>query len=338
MLNPSNSGLLIREVTADGMQSRQLVMPDRRELGSTVRSPTVRTSTMATPAPVVKVEVIAFDPVWRTTFGSVSGDDWRDIERNGLRDNFDAAMRHGLTVRSAVDHCSDIFLARSRGRAEPALPPPNAEVFRHGHDSVMVRLRDAIAERDVHGYPIVHDSRWGGGLRPAITVGEDLYVENGEGEVELLSQEATAEFVAASEYRARPPTRDAALTQAELFLAAWAEWDEEPRREIGFSDWCRARDLAGCGDGQFAYTANWHLRPDPQRLILDYAVMDFEDGSMAVRRNHTHHEGPAESRGEWMATAPSSLLQHTLLRDRTSDVVAQLDGRRADQEEVDLSM
>jgi len=306
MIEACHSGVLLWETASDGRQTRRLILPPRQGHGPDLSTSVGQTLGQA----AAKVNVMAFDREMRTAFGVVSVEDWADIQRNRLEDVFIAAIRHGLSSRSAVDHCSDVFLARSRGTAEPQLPQANAEVFSHATDGLMARLQAACPKRDAHGFPLVEDGRWAfGSVRPVIAVGEELFIED-DGGVKVLAGEDAADFVAAAEYRAAPPAREASMTEAELFVQAWGEWDEGPRERVDFSDWCRSRNLSGSDDGQFSYVANWSMQPEPARLILDYALMDFSDGSIAVRRNH--EEGQWGRPGGWLVGSQSGPLQERL--------------------------
>lgn len=84
---------------------------------------------------------------------------------------------------------------------------------------------------------------------------------------------------------------------AERFVELYQEWvdlDLDPNvRDLSFDGWLSAKGLIG---EDLNFLQMWSLRPDPEKYIMDYAVIDFDDGSIAVRRNH---DGLAPGEG-WM--------------------------------------
>lgn len=79
------------------------------------------------------------------------------------------------------------------------------------------------------------------------------------------------------------------MSMATLFVQYYADWhDSDADNQSDFHDHLKARDLLGDGDGQISFLSWWHCLPldRPIASVTDYAVMDFHDGSIAVRRNH----------------------------------------------------
>lgn len=94
-------------------------------------------------------------------------------------------------------------------------------------------------------------------------------------------------------------------TMADVFIDAYEAWSEafDRHRHTGetaefpsFSDWAHAKGLHGDDEGQFLGMSNWSMKVSPEYTV-DYAVIDFQDGSVALRRNH-------ERDGLWLALGP----------------------------------
>ena len=96
---------------------------------------------------------------------------------------------------------------------------------------------------------------------------------------------------------------------AESFVAAYERW-LEVQDSPQFFDWARDQELIGDDDGQFLCFTNWNLRPDPEKTILNYAIIDFEDGSVAFRRNH-------EIDSKWLCATPENRAPRNDLTVRT---------------------
>lgn len=90
----------------------------------------------------------------------------------------------------------------------------------------------------------------------------------------------------------------AAGNMSSRFVEAYARWQDNPDSP-SFFDWAKEQSLLGDGDGQFLCFTNWSLRPDPEKSILDYALIDFEDGSLAIRRNHVRDSA-------WLVATPAA--------------------------------
>ena len=106
-------------------------------------------------------------------------------------------------------------------------------------------------------------------------------------------------------------------SMADTFVAAYKAWADS-HSQAGFFDWSGSFGLIGDGPNQFLCLCNWDIRPCPDKSILNYAVIDFEDGSIAVRRNHqpdanwltANHRKP-----EQPAYLPSEIQRLTEQRD-----------------------
>lgn len=103
--------------------------------------------------------------------------------------------------------------------------------------------------------------------------------------------------------RTQPAAPKAAPSMAERFVAAYDAWEwDRNANEDSFAEWAHKRGLIAAD--RLAFIQNWSMRPDPKNSILDYAVIDFEDGSMAVRRNH---ERDGVEVAPWLVLASSDL-------------------------------
>ncbi len=90
-------------------------------------------------------------------------------------------------------------------------------------------------------------------------------------------------------------------SMAERFAQLFEEWEGErsPDKQVDFSAWLQERNLLG-------EDLNWIGRYD---VALDnssysYGLLDFGDGSVALRRNCDSEGGPG--RGEWMCLRPAT--------------------------------
>lgn len=93
-------------------------------------------------------------------------------------------------------------------------------------------------------------------------------------------------------------------TMADNFVAAYSNWADMPIDDklpplpaSNFFDWARDQDLIGDDAGKFLCTVNWQVMPNHEESILCYSIIDFEDGSLAIRRDH-------EFDTAWMTTTP----------------------------------
>lgn len=105
-----------------------------------------------------------------------------------------------------------------------------------------------------------------------------------------------------------PAATKPARSMAENFIAAWdrwdkVNWDQEPRHSAPiFTEWANEQGLIGddAEEGQFLYMGVWGLMPNPDKNVLAYDVMDFEDGSIAFRRSYENEYGK-----EWFVGRPA---------------------------------
>lgn len=76
-----------------------------------------------------------------------------------------------------------------------------------------------------------------------------------------------------------------AQTMADVFVAAFIKWEElPPGEEPSFAEYVRKRALLGDGQGEFCGYSHYDLRACIDAPALRYDLMDFEDGSFAIRR------------------------------------------------------
>ena len=74
-------------------------------------------------------------------------------------------------------------------------------------------------------------------------------------------------------------------TMADVFVAAFAKWEElPPGEEPSFAEYVRKRDLLGDGKNEFCGYSHYDLRACIDAPALRYDLIDFEDGSFAIRR------------------------------------------------------
>lgn len=92
------------------------------------------------------------------------------------------------------------------------------------------------------------------------------------------------------------------VSMAEKFVAAYSAWEESGVQQ-DFKDWVVGHRLIG---EDLSFLSMWNLRPDPERSRFDYALMDFEDGSIAVRRNHDD-DPPFALHRRWLVAGPSGM-------------------------------
>lgn len=94
------------------------------------------------------------------------------------------------------------------------------------------------------------------------------------------------------------------VSMAEKFVAAYSAWEDSGAKQ-DFKDWVVGHRLIG---EDLSFLSMWNMRPDPEHSRLDYALMDFDDGSLAVRRNHDDRY-PDASHRRWLVAAPSGMSQ-----------------------------
>jgi hypothetical protein len=81
-------------------------------------------------------------------------------------------------------------------------------------------------------------------------------------------------------------------SMAEMFVSFYNEWDNSDLTVPSFFDFLKNTNRIGLDDDQICFLQFWSTRPVLENrdkfadVICDYAVMDFEDGSIAIRRNH----------------------------------------------------
>src|SRR5688500_13106015 len=86
-----------------------------------------------------------------------------------------------------------------------------------------------------------------------------------------------------------------------MYHLQWSEncdWAHE--NNVGFIDWLHHFDLIGDGERRVLFLNFSDCRPTTDgefdEVICRYQVMDFEDGSIAIRRSHEYERG---DRGHW---------------------------------------
>lgn len=77
-----------------------------------------------------------------------------------------------------------------------------------------------------------------------------------------------------------------------MYYVQWSEDDAAYAERIGFHDWLNKYDLVGSEDHQVAFIGFYNCAPpSADKVICRYSIMDFDDGSIAINREHERGDG-----------------------------------------------
>jgi hypothetical protein len=312
MLNFENAGVVARLYAQNGAVGTFLVLPDPTDPEG-LRKISTETSWAGTPdGNPIKVRLRAFDGLKHGPVEEITGAMWRDLKDSEGRVTFPFFER---LMRSV-----DANTAHFYGSA-PSSPKPTTTAKVEPTQSYY-QIRAIVRERDERGYPVIQID--GNTVRPRTEIDGLLIADiDLSGVIVATPTSGLARplrhLIGQAERRA----------MAQCFVGAYQDWSDDwaacnpqelPNEDsrFDFSVWAQEQGFIGDGAGQFGMISNWEIRPDPERFVLNYALMDFSDGSMAVRRNHGNHGEPAS----WLvASAKTYDVRPQLFDDAALDLL-----------------